>query len=177
MAKKKTGKKKTYKKRRVSGLGGIDFMTPVKVSAGAALGTYAINGPFKTTSSINYIAIAAGLVVAKFMPKFAAVGAGVTAAGVVSLLQNNNFISGVGRVMIHGGPPGSGPISSLSGMGRRRMGAIPPKAAAAMAVRNSAAGNGRVIIGRLIRLYRPYRAVATTDLVQSGSDKVMGAVC
>lgn len=149
MTKKKTGKKKTYRKRRMSGFGGIDFMTPLKVSAGAVGATYLINGPMKTTSWINMAAIGGGFLLGKFSPKMAAVGAGMVAAGVVSVLQNANVVSGVGRVMIHGGPPGSGPISSLSGMGRRRMGNIPPKAAAAMAVRQAASGPGRVIIGQV----------------------------
>jgi hypothetical protein len=141
-------KKKTHRRRRMGAMGGLDLKTPLMVTAGAVGATYLINGPMKTTSWINIAAIGGGILLAKFMPKAAAVGAGMVAAGGVSILQNANVLSGMGRgVIIHGGPPGSGPLSSIAG--RRGMGALPPKAAAAFNTRQAAAGKKRVIIGQM----------------------------
>lgn len=145
MAYKKKTKKKTHRKRRMGGIGGLDFKTPLMVSAGAAGATYFINGPMKTTSWVNIAAIGGGVLLGKFMPKVAPVGAGMVAAGLISILQNANVISGMGRVIIHGGPPGSSPLSSIAG--RRGMGALGPKQAAALNTRRNAAGMNRVIIG------------------------------
>jgi hypothetical protein len=147
MARRKKTKKTHRRRRRMGAMGGIDMKSAGMVMGGAALSTYIINGPMKTTPWINYVMIGGGVFLGKLAPNFAAVGWGLAAGGAISALQNANIISGVGspRMIIHGGPPGSLPLSSIAG--RRNMGNLPPKAAAAAATRRAAAGNGRVIIG------------------------------
>lgn len=149
MAKKRKSSKVHHRRRRIGAVGGFDIKTPAMVAAGAIGGTWLINGPMKTSSWINLAMIGGGLLIPKFIPKFGAVGAGMVAAGGISMLQNANIISGVApMVHIGGGPPGSTPISSIAGH-RRRMGAMGPAQATALANRRQAAGSGRVIIGQV----------------------------
>jgi hypothetical protein len=146
MARRKKTKTTHRRRRRMGAMGGIDMKSAGMVMGGAALSTYIINGPMKTTSWINYVMIGGGVFLGKLAPNFAAVGWGLAAGGAISALQNANIISGVSpRMIINGGPPGSFPLSSIAG--RRHMGNLPPKAAAAAATRRAAAGNSRVIIG------------------------------
>lgn len=150
MAKKKAKKASTHKKKRMSGVP-IDFKALAMAGAAAAGATYLINGPMKTTGWVNYAAIGAGLLLAWKMPKVAAAGYGLVAAGTVSALQNAGVISGVGgpgRVIIHGGPPGSGPMSSIAGGRRRMSGNMNPKQINSFNTRQQQAGQRRVIIGQ-----------------------------
>jgi hypothetical protein len=142
--KRKHHSKKGGHRRRVGALGGLDIKTPLMVTAGAVGATYLINGPMKTTSWINIAAIGGGILIQKFAPSMAAVGAGMVAAGGISILQNANVISGVGRVIINGGPPGAMPISSVAGRNLNRM---PANSRAALQTRMNAAGANRVVVG------------------------------
>jgi hypothetical protein len=136
MARKKG--KTAKRRRRVSGIGGFDFMAPAMVMVGAAAGTYIINGPMKTTSWVNYAAIGLGAALPMFVksPMAKNFGLGLVAAGGVSALQNAGVISGTGVYV--GSAGGAGPIPSLGSMTASQRGA--------QAIRNRAAGNSRVIL-------------------------------
>jgi hypothetical protein len=118
---KKRKKSAPKRKRRMGAAGGFNIGEPLGTAAGAILGTYVINGPMQTTSYVNIGAIAVGLIIPRFSksPVVQAVGNGLVAAGAVSIMQNANVISGMGRVIArrHSGRiMNGGPISSVAGM-------------------------------------------------------------
>lgn len=158
MAKRKKAKS-TKRRRRMSGPGKMDLITPAAVIAGAAGGTFLVNGPLKTESWSNIAVAAGGLAMSIFMksPSMKAVGYGLAAAGAVSMLQNANIISGIGTAPFYVGlPGGAGPISAIAG--GRRVGNVSTGQRNAAAIRNAANRNGQVILNGLPM--KPISAIA-----------------
>jgi hypothetical protein len=165
---KKSKRSKPGRRKGGRRVGAFDFkavpwMSGAQVVGGAVVGTYLVNGPLKTNTAANMIITGGGVALALLAPKFAMLGFGFAAAGVVSALQNANFISGcvpgMGRVVINGGPAGSRPLSQVAGSPRRRMmGSMTSGQQASLATRRAAAGNNRVIIGA--QMNRPISSVA-----------------
>lgn len=172
MARRKTKKHHRRHHRRGMGrIGGLDLKTPALATLGAVGGTYIINGPMKTTSWVNIGVIAAGVLLPKFVknPAMVPIGAGLVAAGGISILQNANVISGVrtmGRVMVGPGRPLK-PISAVAGI------AAPPNQPGTMTQRQLNAElnrrhaaqrrPGRVIMGTTGGSRQPISSVAGFD--------------
>jgi hypothetical protein len=122
MAKKKTHKKKTGRRRRVSGIGNMGGVVMQVLGIGA--GAFAASALNKAVGPrVNPKLLNAGLIVggAMLVPKFIkgpigqAAGAGLVAVGTISMLKSFGVISGIGDDTLVYAVNGTGDEANLIG--------------------------------------------------------------